>query len=85
MILLLVMGLAAKNLFRSRVGRALAAIRDRDIAAEMMGIPLGRYKLIAFTLSSFYAGIAGALLYSMVGRRAPGRASTSCCPSSTSP
>ncbi len=67
LILLLVLGLAAKNLFRSRVGRALAAIRDRDIAAEMMGIPLGRYKLIAFTLSSFYAGIAGALLYSIVG------------------
>ncbi len=67
-ILLLVMGLAAKNLFRSRVGRALAGIRDRDIAAEMMGIPLGRYKLIAFTVSSFYAGIAGALLWAVVGR-----------------
>jgi len=62
------MGLAAKNLFRSRVGRALAGIRDRDIAAEMMGIPLGRYKLIAFTVSSFYAGIAGALLWAVVGR-----------------
>ncbi|MBN2114034.1 MAG: branched-chain amino acid ABC transporter permease [Acidimicrobiia bacterium] len=68
LILLLVMGLAAKNLFRSRVGRALAAIRDRDIAAEMMGIPLGRYKLIAFTISSFYAGIAGALFWAVVGR-----------------
>jgi branched-chain amino acid transport system permease protein len=66
--LLIVMGLAAKNLFRSRVGRALAAIRDRDIAAEMMGIPLGRYKLIAFTISSFYAGIAGALFWAVVGR-----------------
>jgi branched-chain amino acid transport system permease protein len=68
LLLLLLLGLAAKNLFRSRVGRALAAIRDRDIAAEMMGIPLGRYKLIAFTLSSFYAGIAGALLWAVVGR-----------------
>jgi len=66
--LLIVMGLAAKNLFRSRVGRALAAIRDRDIAAEMMGIPLGKYKLIAFTISSFYAGIAGALFWAVVGR-----------------
>jgi len=66
--LLIVMGLAAKNLFRSRVGRALAAIRDRDIAAEMMGIPLARYKLIAFTISSFYAGIAGALFWAVVGR-----------------
>jgi branched-chain amino acid transport system permease protein len=71
LILLVVMGLAAKNLFRSRVGRALAAIRDRDIAAEMMGIPLGRYKLIAFTVSSFYAGVAGALLWAVVGRLQP--------------
>lgn len=67
-ILLLIMGLAAKNLFRSRVGRALAGIRDRDIAAEMMGIPLTRYKTIAFVVSSFYAGIAGALLWAIVGR-----------------
>ena len=71
LILLLVMGFAAKNLARSRVGRALSAVRDRDIAAEMMGIPLGRYKLIAFTISSFYAGIAGALLYSAIGRLQP--------------
>ncbi len=68
LILLLVMGLAARNLFRSRVGRALAGVRDRDIAAEMMGIPLTRYKTIAFVLSSFYAGIAGALLWAVVGR-----------------
>lgn len=68
LILLLVLGLAAKNLFRSRVGRALAAIRDRDIAAEMMGIALARYKLIAFVISSFYAGIAGALFWAVVGR-----------------
>jgi branched-chain amino acid transport system permease protein len=67
-ILLLIMGLGAKNLFRSKVGRALAGIRDRDIAAEMMGIPLTRYKTIAFTVSSCYAGIAGALLYAVVGR-----------------
>lgn len=64
---LAVLGLAAKNLARSRVGRAFAAVRDRDIAAEVMGIPLARYKLIAFTVSSFYAGIAGALLYSLTG------------------
>jgi len=69
--LLVVMGLAAKNLFRSKVGRAMAAIRDRDIAAEIMGINLGRYKLIAFVISSFYAGIAGALLWSVVGRLQP--------------
>ncbi|OFW66387.1 MAG: branched-chain amino acid ABC transporter permease [Actinobacteria bacterium RBG_16_68_21] len=70
--LLIVMALAAKNFVRSRVGRALAAVRDRDIAAEMMGISLTRYKMIAFVVSSFYAGVAGALLYSAIGRLEPG-------------
>jgi branched-chain amino acid transport system permease protein len=51
----------ARNLFRSRVGRAFVAIRDRDLAAEIMGISLFRYKLMAFGISSFYAGICGAL------------------------
>ncbi len=69
--LLLVMGLVAKNLSRSKIGRALSAIRDRDIAASMMGIDLSRYKTIAFVVSSFYAGIAGALIYAVVGRLLP--------------
>lgn len=60
--LLVVMAVAAKNLARSKIGRAFAAVRDRDIAAEVMGVALTRYKVIAFTISSFYAGIAGALL-----------------------
>ena len=51
----------ARNLIRSRVGRAFVAIRDRDLAAEIMGISLFRYKLTAFAISSFYAGVAGAL------------------------
>lgn len=71
LILLVVMALVAKNLARSRIGRALAGVRDRDIAAEMMGINLARYKMIAFVVSSFYAGIAGALLYSAIGRLEP--------------
>jgi branched-chain amino acid transport system permease protein len=71
LVLLIVMALAAKNLFRSRVGRAMAAIRDRDIAAEIMGINLARYKTVAFVISSFYAGIAGALLWAVVGRLQP--------------
>lgn len=71
LILLIVMALAAKNLARSRVGRALAAVRDRDIAAEMMGIPLARYKMIAFVISSFYAGVTGALLFAVIGRLQP--------------
>ena len=72
LIILVVMALVAKNLARSRIGRALAGVRDRDIAAEMMGINLARYKMIAFVVSSFYAGIAGALLYAAIGRLEPG-------------
>ncbi len=52
---------AARNLFRTRVGRAFIAIRDRDISAELMGINLLRYKTYAFAVSSFMAGIAGCL------------------------
>ena len=49
------------NLVRSRVGRALVAIRDQDIAAEIIGIDIFRYKLVAFAISSFYAGVTGVL------------------------
>ena len=51
----------AKNLARTRMGRAFVAIRDNDLAAEVMGINLFRYKLIAFFLGCFLAGIAGSL------------------------
>lgn len=51
----------ARNLVRSRMGRAFVAIRDRDLSAEIIGINLFRYKLSAFAVSSFYAGVAGAL------------------------
>lgn len=51
----------AANLFRTRIGRAFIAIRDRDISAEVLGIPLLQYKLMSFALSSFYAGLAGGL------------------------
>jgi branched-chain amino acid transport system permease protein len=63
--------IVAKNLIRSRTGRALQAIRDRDVAAEVMGVPEVKYKLIAFAISSFFAGIAGALFASFVGRIPP--------------
>jgi branched-chain amino acid transport system permease protein len=52
---------AALNLVRSRIGRAFVAIRDQDIAAEIIGIDIYRYKLIAFAISSFYAGVCGVL------------------------
>jgi len=54
--------LATVNIFRTRVGRAFIAIRDQDIAAEVMGIDLFRYKVLAFAVSSFFVGLAGALI-----------------------
>ena len=55
------MALLAKNLVRSRIGRAWMAVRDMDVAAEVIGIRILRTKLIAFAVSSFYCGVAGAL------------------------
>jgi branched-chain amino acid transport system permease protein len=57
-----VFALVAKNLVRGRVGRSWMAIRDRDIAAEIIGVRPLRTKLLAFAISSFYCGIAGAEL-----------------------
>src|SRR5216684_4109434 len=51
----------AANMIRSRIGRAFIAIRDQDIAAEIIGIDIFRYKLWAFAISSFYAGVTGVL------------------------
>jgi branched-chain amino acid transport system permease protein len=51
----------ARNLQRSRFGRAFIAIRDNDLAAEIMGIAIVRYKLLSFFLCSIYAGLAGVL------------------------
>src|SRR5437899_5291696 len=52
---------ATLNLIRSRIGRAFVAIRDQDIAAEIIGINIFRYKLLSFAISSFYAGVCGVL------------------------
>ena len=54
--------LASRNLFRTRVGRALIAVRERDYAAEVLGINVVYTKLLAFALGAAYAGAAGALL-----------------------
>jgi branched-chain amino acid transport system permease protein len=70
-LLLVVMGVAARNLARSRMGRAFAAVRDRDIAAEVMGVPLLKTKTIAFGVSSFYAGVCGGLLAVSYGQITP--------------
>ena len=52
----------ARNLMRSRIGRAWMAVRDMDVAAEIIGIPLLRTKLLAFAVSSYLCGVSGALL-----------------------
>ncbi|MFI5011583.1 MAG: branched-chain amino acid ABC transporter permease [Hyphomicrobiales bacterium] len=53
--------IAARNLFRTRIGRAFITVRERDYAAEVLGVDVVRYKLLAFGLGAAYAGIAGAL------------------------
>ncbi|MBX3452933.1 branched-chain amino acid ABC transporter permease [Ferrovibrio sp.] len=60
-ILLLLVSLFALNVMRTRIGRAWIAIRDHDIAAQVMGINLVHYKLLAFFVSSSIVGLAGAL------------------------
>jgi branched-chain amino acid transport system permease protein len=59
--------LFAKNIIRTRAGRAFVAIRDNDLAAEVMGISLWSYKLQAFFIGCVYAGVAGALLVHYYG------------------
>jgi len=67
-----VMALAAKNLARGNVGRSWMAVRDMDVAAEVIGIRLLRTKLLAFAVSSFYCGVAGALFaYAYLGTVEP--------------
>jgi len=53
---------AASNVVRGRIGRMWMAVRDMDIAAELIGIRLFRTKLLAFAVSSFYCGVAGAMM-----------------------
>ncbi len=61
-LVILVLGIVyALNLFRTHLGRNFIAVRDRDIAAEIIGINIFRTKLTAFAISSFYAGITGVL------------------------
>ncbi|MDA2979363.1 MAG: branched-chain amino acid ABC transporter permease [Actinomycetota bacterium] len=70
-VLVAVFAIIAKNLMRTRIGRSWAAIRDRDIAAEVMGVADAKGKTQAFGISSFYAGMGGALFASVVGRIIP--------------
>ena len=67
LVLLLIFALAARNIARSKIGRSFMAVRDRDMAAEMMAINLPRTKTLAFAISSFYAGCSGALIFMITG------------------
>ena len=60
--IVVLMTLLASNLIRGRIGRMWMAVRDMDIAAELIGIKLYQTKLLAFAVSSFYCGVAGAMM-----------------------
>ena len=59
------------NLLRTRIGRSFAAIRDSEVAAAAMGVPIARTKVLAFVCSAFLAGLAGALYAFLAGFVAP--------------
>ncbi|SFU45569.1 branched-chain amino acid ABC transporter permease [Pseudoduganella namucuonensis] len=72
LVVVALMALLAKNLVRSNVGRSWMAVRDMDVAAEVIGFRLMRTKLLAFAVSSFYCGVAGALYaYAYLGTVEP--------------
>jgi len=72
LVIVCVMAILAKNMVRSNVGRSWMAVRDMDVAAEVIGFRLMRTKLLAFAVSSFYCGIAGALYaYAYLGTVEP--------------
>jgi branched-chain amino acid transport system permease protein len=60
-----------RDLVRSRPGRALRAVRDRDLMAGILGVPVTRYKASAFVVSSMYAGLGGVLFALVLGRIVP--------------
>lgn len=67
LIITIILVIAARNMMKTRVGRAFVAIRDSDIAAEVIGVNLTIYKTLSFAVSAFYAGIAGGLFGFVLG------------------
>lgn len=61
----------ARNLMRAKTGRALIAIRESEIASQCVGMNIAKYKIIAFSLSAFYAGVAGGLYGSWISYISP--------------
>lgn len=71
LVVLVVVAILGRNIARTAVGRAFQAVRDRDIAAEVIGVELTKHKVLAFTVSSAFAGLAGALLYTITRQVVP--------------
>jgi len=71
LIIVIIMILLARNIVHSNLGRAFIAIRDREPAAQALGISLPRYKAYAFFISAFYTGIAGGVYAYIVGYISP--------------
>lgn len=71
-VLMVITILIITNMVHSRHGRAVCAIRDNVIAAESVGIPISKFKILAFTVSAFFAGVAGVVYAHNVGMIKPG-------------
>jgi len=72
LVVTLAMATGARNLIKTKVGRAFIALRDSDVAAATMGVNLTYYKTLAFAVSAFYTGIAGGLMAFVMGFINPG-------------
>lgn len=72
LVFLIVFAVLGRNIARSGIGRAFGAVRDRDVAAAVIGVDLTKYKVMAFAMSSFFAGVTGALYYAVLGVFEPG-------------
>jgi branched-chain amino acid transport system permease protein len=71
LVVLLVVALIGRNIARTATGRAFQAVRDRDIAAEVIGVELVKTKVLAFTISSAFAGWSGMVLYTITRQFTP--------------
>lgn len=73
LLLLVLSAVSARNIQRTRIGRAFTSIRERDLTAAVAGVPVTRIKTTAFVVSSFYAGISGAMLAAYQSYALPGQ------------
>lgn len=66
LLVLVILMFVAKNIIKSKIGRAFMSIRDNEIASQSMGVNIAKYKTMAFALGAFYAGIAGSLYSALI-------------------